>query len=127
MSASGARSARSERAADASYHLSGPPDAVAHPHSTDEVSRILAVCHRHRLPVIPFGAGTGVEGGGIAPHGGLCLDLRGMNHILALHADDGDCRVEAGVRRKQLNRHLHETATGLHFPVDPGADATSVR
>ena len=116
--------ARSERAADASYHLSGPPDAVAHPHSTDEVSRILAVCHRHRLPVIPFGAGTGVEGGVIARHGGLCLDLRGMNHILAVHADDGDCRVEAGVRRKQLNRHLHETATGLHFPVDPGADAT---
>jgi D-lactate dehydrogenase (cytochrome) len=116
--------ARAEHATDASHHRPGLPDAVAHPRSTDEISRILAVCHRHRLPVIPFGAGSGVEGGVVARHGGLCLDLGGMNHILAVHADDGDCRVEAGVRRKQLNRHLQETGTGLHFPVDPGADAT---
>ena len=115
---------REARARDASHHHPEPPDAVAFPTSTGEIARLLAACSRHRFPVIPHGAGTAVEGGIVAVHGGLCLDLRRMDRILEVNAADMDVRVEAGVRRKQLNRHLEETGTGLHFPVDPGADAT---
>jgi D-lactate dehydrogenase (cytochrome) len=116
--------ARSERATDASHHHPGVPDAVARPLTTQDVSRVLQVCHHHRIAVIPYGAGSGVEGGVVAIAGGICLDLQGMNRVLEVHTDDGDCRVQAGVRRKQLNAHLLDTHTGLHFPVDPGADAT---
>ena len=115
---------REARARDASHHHPQAPDAVAFPTSTDEVARLLAACHRHRFPVIPHGAGTAVEGGIVAVSGGLCLDLRRMDRVLEVNAADMDARVEAGVRRKQLNRHLEETGTGLQFPVDPGADAT---
>ena len=115
---------RGARARDASHHRPEAPDAVAFPTSTEEVARVLAVCHAHRFPVIPHGAGTAVEGGIVAVHGGLCLDLRRMDRIVEVNGADMDARVEAGVRRKQLNRHLEETGTGLHFPVDPGADAT---
>ena len=122
LSTSGAD--REARARDASHHHPAAPDAVAFPTSTGEVARLLAACRRHRFPVIPHGAGTAVEGGIVAVHGGLCLDLRRMDRILEVNGADMDARVEAGVRRKQLNRHLEETGTGLHFPVDPGADAT---
>ena len=116
---------REARARDASHHHPQAPDAVAFPASTCEVARLLAACHAHRFPVIPHGAGTAVEGGVVAVRGGLCLDLRRMDRILEVNAADMDARVEAGVCRGQLNRHLEETGTGLHFPVDPGAsDAT---
>jgi D-lactate dehydrogenase (cytochrome) len=104
------------------HHPTQPPDAVAFAESTEEVSRIVAICARHRLPVIAFGAGTSLEGHVAAVAGGICIDLTRMDRVLQVSTEDLDCRVEAGVTRKQLNQHLRDT--GLFFPIDPGADAT---
>jgi D-lactate dehydrogenase (cytochrome) len=98
------------------------PDAVLFPETTEEVAEAVQICARHGLPVIPFGVGTSLEGGVNAPFGGLSIDMGRMNNVLAVHEEDMDCVVQAGVTRKQLNAHLRDS--GLFLPVDPGADAT---
>lgn len=107
---------------DESFHASVPPDAVVTPHTTEEVSRIVTVCAEHRVPVIPYGTGTALEGHVAALHGGISINLQEMNQVIELHADDLDVVVQPGVTRKQLNRHLRDS--GLFFPIDPGADAS---
>jgi D-lactate dehydrogenase (cytochrome) len=99
-----------------------PPDAVAFPASTEEVQAIVRICAAHGLPVIPFGTGTSLEGQINAPFGGVSVDFRDMNRVLAVHPQDLDCVVEPGVTRKQLNVFLRED--GVFFPIDPGADAS---
>ena len=111
-------------AKDESHHVPHPPHAVAFPHSEEEVSRIVQTCARHRVPLVPYGTGTAVEGGVVAIHGGVCVDLSRMNRILRLSPRDMDATAQAGVTRKQLNRHLADAGSGLFFPVDPGADAS---
>jgi D-lactate dehydrogenase (cytochrome) len=105
-----------------SYHPPALPDMVCFPKSTEEVSEILKISARHRIPVVPFGAGTSVEGHVNAVRGGISIDLREMNKILRLSVDDCDATVEAGVTRMQLMKALNNT--GLTFFIDPGADAT---
>lgn len=115
---------REAHAGDASYHTPRLPDAVVYPACNAEVSKIVKLCARYRTPVVPYGTGTAVEGGIVAVQGGVCIDMRRMNRIVRVGNADLDATVEAGVTRKQLNRHLAGAATGLYFPVDPGADAS---
>lgn len=103
-------------------HRVVPPDAVAFAASTGDVGAIVAICARYKTPVIPFGAGTSVEGHLAALHGGISIDLSRMDAIVNVNTEDMDCRVQAGVTREQLNTHLRDT--GLSFPIDPGANAT---
>jgi D-lactate dehydrogenase (cytochrome) len=99
-----------------------PPDAVVFPQTTEEVQQIVRLCAAERVPVIGFGTGTSLEGQVNAPHGGICLDFRDMNRVLAVHAEDLDCVIEPGITRKQLNVQLRDQ--GVFFPLDPGADAS---
>ena len=113
---------RAQHANTTTWVENQPPDAVAFPASTEEVQAIVRICAAHGLPVIPFGTGTSLEGQINAPFGGVSVDFRDMNRVLAVHPQDLDCVVEPGVTRKQLNVFLRED--GVFFPIDPGADAS---
>jgi D-lactate dehydrogenase (cytochrome) len=98
------------------------PDAVVFPRSTEEVVQIVRLCAEMEVPLIPFGAGTSMEGNVTPVRGGLSIDMSEMAAILVVNAEDFDCTVQAGVRREQLNEYLRDM--GLFFPIDPGANAT---
>ena len=107
---------------DESYHPSAPPDAVFFAESTEEVADVVGACAAARIPVIPFGAGTSLEGHVGALQGGISIDLTRMTKVLEVNSSDLDCRVEAGLTRLALAQRL--APEGLFFAVDPGADAT---
>src|SRR6476660_8789721 len=113
---------REQHANTLTWIATQPPDAVLFAETTAEVVEAVKLCAAARVPVIPFGTGTSLEGHVNAPFGGVSLDLSRMNRIIAVHGADLDCTVEPGVTRKALNEHLRDS--GLFFPVDPGADAS---
>ena len=117
-----ATAVREHHGKDESYFPFALPDAVVFPETTEEVRDVVNICRRHRVPMIPYGVGTSLEGHILAVQGGVTLDLSRMNQVLAVHEEDLDAVVQAGVTRKQLNEHIKHT--GLFFPIDPGADAT---
>jgi len=95
--------------------------AVVFPENNEEVSTILKLCNEHKVPVVPFGTGTSLEGHAVGNENGITISLEKMNKVLSVNAADFDCRVQANVTRKQLNEYLRED--GVFFPIDPGADA----
>ena len=95
--------------------------AVIFPENNEEVSKVLKLCNEHKIPVVPFGTGTSLEGNVLGNENGITISLEKMNKILNVNVSDFDCRVQANVTRKQLNEHLRED--GVFFPIDPGADA----
>jgi D-lactate dehydrogenase (cytochrome) len=105
-----------------SWHAPGIPDVLVFPLTTEEVSRVLAIAARHKSPVVPYGVGSGLEGHVNAVNGGVSIDLSRMNKVLRVSVDDLDATVEAGVTHRQLNKAIANQ--GVHFWVDPGADAT---
>lgn len=107
---------------DESYHPARAPDAVIYPQSAEEVSEIVKICAAEGCPIVPWGVGTSLEGHSIPVRGGITLDMSEMNKVLEVHAEDMDAVVQPGVTREALNEELR--ATGLFFPVDPGANAT---
>jgi D-lactate dehydrogenase (cytochrome) len=104
------------------YHAPVSPDAVVYPQSRDEVVEILRFANEHRVPIVPFGQGSSLEAHTLPVHGGISLDLAMMNHVLEIRAQDFIARVQPGLTHGTLNAALAEH--GLHFPVDPGWDAS---
>jgi D-lactate dehydrogenase (cytochrome) len=119
---SSAAAVRDHHSRGESYHPPAAPDLVVFPVSTEEVSAIVGECARRDVPVVPFGAGTSLEGQVVALRGGVSIDLTRMNQVLRVSVEDLDATVQAGVTHRQLAKHLQNT--GLTFFVDPGADAT---
>src|SRR5262245_3641509 len=117
-----ARAVREQHANTTTWIENQAPDAVVYPQSREDVQQIVRICAAHRVPIIPFGVGTSLEGQINAPLGGVSIDFRDMNRVLAVHAGDLDCVVEPGITRKALNEYLRDR--GLFFPIDPGADAS---
>ena len=113
---------REQHANTTTWIANEPPDAVVFPQTSAEVQDVVRICAERRVPVIPFGTGTSLEGHINAPYGGVSIDFRDMNRVLAVNGQDLDCVVEPGITRKQLNEHLRDQ--GLFFPIDPGADAS---
>ncbi|SMO32421.1 FAD-binding oxidoreductase [Paracoccus laeviglucosivorans] len=104
------------------FHTAPPPDAVVWPLTTAEVSQVMAICQQHLIPVIGWGTGTSLEGHALAIHGGIVIDLMKMDRVLDIRSEDLQVSVQPGVTREALNTELR--ATGLFFPVDPGANAS---
>ena len=117
-----AAAVREHHARGESHHAAGLPDAVVFPETNEDVQAIVKACAKHRCPIVPFGAGSSLEGHVNAVHGGVSMDMSGMNRVLRVNSDDLDATVQAGVTRKQFEKHLQ--STGLVFHLDPGADAT---
>ena len=113
---------RDHHGRDESPYAPMPPDAVVFAESTDDVAAVVVLAAAHRVPVIPYGVGSSIEGHLLAVHGGISIDLSHMNAVLAVNAEDLTVTAQAGITRKQLNTAIKDT--GLFFPIDPGADAT---
>ena len=113
---------RAQHAHTTSYIPPQLPDGVLFARSGDDVKTAVRVCAEHKVPVVPFGTGSSLEGQVNAPNGGISIDFSQMNRILEVNAEDLDCTVEPGVTREQLNTYLRDT--GLFFPIDPGANAS---
>src|SRR5438128_3294587 len=113
---------REQHANTTTWIANEPPDAVVFPQATGDVQDIVRICAKLRVPFITFGTGTSLAGHINAPYGGVSIDFRDMNRVLAVNAQDLDGVVEPGITRKELNEHLRDQ--GLFFPIDPGADAS---
>ena len=117
-----AAAVREHHGRDESPYPTMAPDAVVFAQSTEEVATAARLCNQYQVPLIAYGAGSSLEGHFLALHGGIVIDVSGMNRVLAVHPEDLTVTVQAGVTRRQLNEEIRDT--GLFFPIDPGADAS---
>ncbi|MEN9313961.1 MAG: hypothetical protein RIS35_354, partial [Pseudomonadota bacterium] len=117
-----AEAVREHHGKDESPFPPTPPDGVVFAEAIDDIVDAVTLCRAHKVPLIPFGSGSSLEGHLLAVQGGISLDVSRMNAVLSINAEDLTATVQAGVTRKQLNEALH--GTGLFFPIDPGADAS---
>ncbi len=117
-----ANAVRDHHGKDESPYPSMLPDAVIFAESTQEVVHVVQLCNTYKIPLIPYGAGSSLEGHILAIEGGITIDMTGMNKIISLNAEDLTVSVQPGLTRKQLNEQIRDT--GLFFPIDPGADAS---
>ncbi|WP_337266961.1 FAD-binding oxidoreductase [Oryzifoliimicrobium ureilyticus] len=113
---------RAQHAHTTTYIPSQVPDGVFFPEKSDEVKAVVSLCAQHRVPLIPFGTGSSLEGQVNAPYGGISIDFQKMRRVLEVNSEDLDCTVEPGITREELNVYLRDT--GLFFPIDPGANAS---
>ena len=113
---------RDQHGKDTTWNPGHAPDAVAFINNTEEVQKVVQICSKYEVPVIPYGTGTSLEGHITCPHGGISIDMNNMNEVLEVNTQDFDVRVQPGVTRKQLNEYIRDQ--GLFFPIDPGADAS---
>src|SRR5260370_9112389 len=120
--ASVARGVLDQHGQSESYYRALPPDIVVFPETTQEVADIVKLCARASMPIVPFGAGTSLEGNAASVEGGVCFDSARLHKVLAVHDSDMNVVVQPGITPKQLNAELR--GTGLFFPIDPGADAS---
>lgn len=111
-----------QHGASEAHFAAMPPDAVLFARSTEEVVDLVKLCVAAGVPIVPFGAGTSIEGNALPVRGGVSVNLSQMDAVIAVNAEDFDCTVQAGCRREELNLHLRDQ--GLFFPIDPGANAT---
>ena len=117
-----AQAVREQHGRDESSFKAPPPTAVVFAESTADVADVVKLASQYAVPVIPFGAGSSLEGHLLAVQGGISLDVGRMNKLLSVNADDLTVTVQPGITRKQLNEAIKDT--GLFFPIDPGADAS---
>ncbi len=117
-----AQTVRDQHGKDTTWNPGHSPDAVAFVNNTEEVQKVVQICSKYEIPVIPYGTGTSLEGHITCPYGGVSLDLNNMNQVLEVNPQDFDVTVQPGVTRKQLNEYIRDQ--GLFFPIDPGADAS---
>ncbi|TCR83535.1 FAD-linked oxidase C-terminal domain-containing protein [Rhizobium sp. BK376] len=113
---------RAQHAHTTTYIPAQLPDGVLFAESNEDVKMAVKVCSEHKVPVVPFGTGSSLEGQVNAPNGGISIDFSRMNRVLEVNAEDLDCTVEPGITREELNVYLRDT--GLFFPIDPGANAS---
>lgn len=116
------QSFRDQHSHTTTYLPSQRPDGVVFAENSEDVQEVVRICATHRVPVVPFGTGSSLEGQVNAPCGGISIDFSRMNRVLSVNAEDLDCTVEPGVTREDLNTYLRDT--GLFFPIDPGANAS---
>ncbi|MFD1328542.1 FAD-binding oxidoreductase [Mycoplana ramosa] len=113
---------RAQHAHTTTYIPAQAPDGVLFAESAEDVKTAVRLCAEHKVPIIPYGTGSSLEGQVNAPNGGISIDFGKMNRVLELNTEDLDCTVEPGITREELNAHLRDT--GLFFPIDPGANAS---
>ena len=99
------------------------PQVVVYAETTEDVSRVVKLAYKHRIPVTPFSGGTSLEGHITCPYGGICIDLSRMDAIVEVHVEDSDAVVQAGVAWEVLNEELKDRGLPLFFPLDPGPGA----
>lgn len=105
----------------------GLPVAVAYPRTTEQVSTIARVCHKYRIPIIPYSGGSSLEGNFSAPYGGISVDFAYMDQIIQFNKDDMDIVVQPSIGWQDLNDQLAKMESGLFFPIDPGECFHDVR